>query len=204
MSLLYHIAYRIGFRPWEKRAVYRGGATDDAAAHTSSPPPELEALVEGPDALPPRRALDLGCGAGIDSTYLAAHGWEVTGIESEHRAIEDARARSRAAGVSPRFIEGDVTRMSDLDIGDGFTLILDIGCFHTLPRRSRGAYVRQIGAAASPDATLLLFAFGGIPGTAPKEEVAARFGPAWEIESHEQSNVPRIFRPMWYQMHRRA
>lgn len=203
MSLLYRTAYRIGFRPWERRAVYRGGATDSAAAHASSPP-ELEALVEGPDALPPGRALDLGCGAGIDSVYLAAHGWDVTGIESEPRAIADARARAQAAGVSPRFIEGNVTRMNDLGIGDDFTLILDIGCFHTLPRRSRDAHVRHINAVASPDATLLLFAFGGIPGTAPKREVLARFGPTWAIACHAQANVPRIFRPMWYRMHRRA
>lgn len=203
MSLLYHIAYRIGFRPWEKRAVYRGDATDDAA-HASSPPPELEALVEGPDALPPNRALDLGCGAGIDSIYLAAHGWDVTGIENEHRAIADAHVRARAAGVSPRFIEGDVTRLSDLGIGDGFTLLLDVGCFHTLQRRSRDAYARHVAAVAAPGATLLLFAFGGIPGTAPREEVEVRFAPAWEITWHAQPNVPRIFRPMWYRMHRRA
>lgn len=204
MSLLYWIAYRVGFRPWENRAVYRRGLGGNAATQGSSPPPELEALIEGPDALPPSRALDLGCGSGIDSVYLAAHGWDVTGIEYEHRAVADARARAQAAGGSPRFIEGDVTHLSDLSIGSGFTLLLDVGCFHTLPRKLRDEYVRQVAAVAAPDATLLLFAFGGIPGTAPREEVEARFRAAWAIAWHEQPHVRPIFRPSWYLMHRRA
>jgi len=89
-------------------------------------------------------------------------------------------------------------------VGSDFTLILDVGCFHTVPRRSREAYVRQVTAVAAPDATLLLFAFGGIPGTAPREEVEARFSPAWDVAWHEQPHVRRIFRPSWYLMHRRT
>ena len=204
MNLLYHLAYRIGFRPWEKRAAYRRGQGGDAASQASSPPPELEALVEGSDALPPRRALDLGCGAGIDSVYLTTHGWDVTGVEYEPRALADAQERARAAGVSPRFIQGDVTHLSEMGLGSEFTLILDVGCFHTLPRRSRDNYIREVTAVAAPGATLLLFAFGGIPGTAPREEVEARFSPAWDVAWHEQSNVARIFRPAWYLMHRRT
>ncbi len=204
MSLLYHIAYRIGFRPWEKRSAYRRGLGGDAASQASSPPPELEALIEGPESLSHGRALDLGCGAGIDAVYLAAHGWDVTGVEYESRALADAQERAQTAGVSPRFIQGDVTRLSDLGIGSDFTLILDVGCFHTLPRRSRDTYIRAVTAVAAPDAILLLFAFGGIPGTAPRAEVEARFSPAWDVAWHEQSNVARFFRPAWYLMYQRA
>ena len=105
--------------------------------------------------------------------------------------------------VSAHFIQGDVTRLSELGIGDGFTLLLDVGCFHTLPRRVRAEYVRQVSGVAASNATLLLFAFGGIPGTARREEVEARFAPFWEITWHEQPNVARLFRPAWYLMHRR-
>lgn len=91
-----------------------------------------------------------------------------------------------------------------MSTGSDFTLILDVGCFHTLPRRSRDNYIREVTAVAAPEAILLLFAFGGIPGTAPQEEVEARFSPAWDVAWHEQSNVARIFRPAWYLMHRRT
>lgn len=204
MSLLYHVAYRIGFRPWEQRAAYRRGMAGNAVTQGNRPPPELEALIEGKDALPTGRALDLGCGSGIDTVYLAQHGWDVTSIDSEARAVTDAKARAQAAGVNPRLIQGDVTRLNALGIGDGFSLLVDVGCFHTLPKKVRDAYVQQVTAVAAPEATLLMFAFGGIPGTAPRAEVEARFSQAWDISWHAQPHVRPMFAPSWYLMHRRA
>ena len=54
--------YSLGFAPWERRNV-----------------PELwRPLYEGPLALEPGRALDIGCGSGRDAVDLAGHGWQVT------------------------------------------------------------------------------------------------------------------------------
>ena len=127
--LVYWLAYRLGLAVWRRPA----------------PPAELVDLVEGSSPLPAGRALDLGCGTGTDSIYLATHGWDVTGVDTVPKALAIAGRAAAAAGVAPRFIAGDVTRLSDLGVGDGYALLLDFGCFHTLPEDRRSAYVASIG-----------------------------------------------------------
>jgi SAM-dependent methyltransferase len=134
------------------------------------------------------RALDLGCGTGTDSIYLASHGWQVTGIDMVPKALAIARRRAAAAGVSPSFVEGDVTRLQDLGLGDDHTLVLDFGCYHTLPEDRRPAYVASVSSATAPGGTLLLFGFRRPPRAAPMhagvtlEEVRARFAShGWQV-----------------------
>ena len=69
--------------------------------------------------------------------------------------------------MAPRFVEGDVTRLRDFGVGDGYTLLLDAGCFHTLPADLRPAYVDSVSEAAAPGSTLLLYGFVRPPRIAP-------------------------------------
>jgi SAM-dependent methyltransferase len=134
IRMLYRGAYRLGLTPWD----------------TGVAPPELVALVEGPDALRPGRALDLGCGTGAHAVYLARNGWQTTGVDLVGHAISTARRRAVAAGVDPTLIEGDVTRLTHLGIGDGYDLIFDFGCYHSLyPMAMRDAYARNVTEVAA-------------------------------------------------------
>src|SRR5260370_313031 len=45
------------------------------------------AVVEGSDALLPQKALDLGCGHGTNSNYMAQRGWDGTRIHFLPRAV---------------------------------------------------------------------------------------------------------------------
>jgi SAM-dependent methyltransferase len=179
-QLVYWLAYRLGLIVWQ-----RGTPLDD-----------LVRLVEGPAKLEPGRALDIGCGTGNDTIYLATHGWQVTAIDMVRKALTTARRKATAAGVAPRFVEGDVTRLQDLGIGEGYTLLLDFGCFHTLPEDRRPAYVTSISHAAAPGATLLLCGFKRPPKTAPMhagmtlDEVRQGFGGAgWQVVRAEQTSA---------------
>jgi hypothetical protein len=67
------------------------------------------------------------------SVYLAIHGWDVTAIDMVPKALATARRKAADAGLSLRFIEGDVTRLHDLGVGNGHTLLLNFGYLHTLP-----------------------------------------------------------------------
>jgi len=182
-GFVYRTFYRLGLRLWER----------------SSPPSDLVELVEGPNALPPGRALDLGCGTGTDSVYLARHGWDVTGVDMVPNALARARRRAAAAGVSPRYLQGDATRLQDLGVGEGFTLVLDFGCFHTLPDDRRDPYVQGVSRAAADGATLLLYGFANPPRLAPMraeftpEEVRRRFGPeGWELVTADRMSADAI------------
>jgi SAM-dependent methyltransferase len=59
-------------------------------------------------ALPPGRALDVGCGEGADAIWLATQGWTVTAIDVSAVALGRAQEASKAAGVSVEWISGDV------------------------------------------------------------------------------------------------
>ena len=180
--LVYRAVYALGLRFWERRG----------------PPAELVELVEGPHPLAVGRALDLGCGTGSDSIYLAQHGWEVTGVDMVPRALAIARRKAAAAGVRPRFVEGDVTRLRELGVGAGYSLLLDFGCFHTLPLDLRGAYVESVSAVAATGATFLLYGFARPPRLAPMPagvsltEVRERFASAWELERADESTAAAI------------
>lgn len=61
------------------------------------------------DHMPPAPAAvaDLGCGTGSLSVLLAGAGYAVTGLDSAPAMIRAARAKARAARVSPRFVTSD-------------------------------------------------------------------------------------------------
>jgi SAM-dependent methyltransferase len=169
--LVFRVFYRLGFTPWDGHEI----ATS------------LRTLVEGDQPLSPATALDIGCGTGDTSIYLAKHGWQVTGIDFVPKAIDKARAKARAAGVTVDFRVGDATELSSEGVGSGFHVIVDNGCLHGMSDDDRDAYVREATAVAAPDARLLLVEFMpgamlGVPGITP-DEIEQRFAPAWTLMS---------------------
>ena len=86
-------------------------------------------LVDAADRLPPGRALDLACGAGRNTLFLASLGWRVTAVDRSAVAI--GLVRERAAGLAVD------ARAADLERGEfaiepaGYDLICD---FHYLQR----------------------------------------------------------------------
>ena len=81
---------------WEDR--YRSG---DIPWDTGVVPPEVVSLVSS-GLLMPGWALDLGCGSGISSRYLAAHGFRVAGVDLAHSALARGRRSAATDARSPR------------------------------------------------------------------------------------------------------
>jgi SAM-dependent methyltransferase len=57
------------------------------------------------------RILDLGCGVGRDSFYLAGCGLDVVGLDLAGSGIGLAEAARREKGVAVRFLQGDACRL---------------------------------------------------------------------------------------------
>lgn len=182
--LLYRLAYLVGVKPWDSNVT----------------PPELVEWVEGPAALAPGRALDIGCGTGTNCAYLLDHNWAVTGVDFVPRALKTAKRKAPGATL----LIGDVTRLEDLGVNGPFDLMLDLGCFHSIPDDRRDAYAGEAARVAAPGATFLLFAFGEKgPGgiIAPETEIRRRFGGDFDI-AEVRPGAP-LLKQTWYRMIRK-
>jgi methylase of polypeptide subunit release factors len=62
---------------------------------TGQPSGELRRVLDR-FGIGPGRALELGCGTGMNAVYLALRGFAVTAIDLSPRAIRAARRRARA------------------------------------------------------------------------------------------------------------
>lgn len=168
------------FSQWFYNTMYRFTKPD---WDTGITPPEVTSTIDPFDR--PGRALDLGCGTGTSSIYLAQHGWHVTGVDFSPKAIELAHDKAQRAGVKIDLHLGDVSRVDFLF--DSFDLVLDIGCLHGLDRASRTRYAEQLRRLTHPGSKFLLFGFMrpvffGRYHLAP-EEIHALFEPVFVLNS---------------------
>jgi glycine/sarcosine N-methyltransferase len=104
---------------------------------------------------PNGRLLDLGCGTGEHSRFLASAGFEVTGVDSSPAML--AAAREGVSGGNPKFVEGDLEEVGTI-VGEGFGAALCLG--NTAPHLTEPASLRRfLGGLASrllPGAPFLL------------------------------------------------
>jgi SAM-dependent methyltransferase len=120
-----------------------------------APPPEIAELAQ---VLPPGRALDLGCGYGRASVFLAQHGWRVNGIDFIPKAIAVAWERAAAAGVADR-IDFHVASAAKLDfLTPPYDLAIDVGCMHSFSEELLRAYSDELARLLRPGGLYVLFA----------------------------------------------
>lgn len=191
MRWLYRAWYRWGTPPW-----------------VIGPREELVSLVDA-GGVPPGSALDLGCGVGDNSVFLAARGFEVVGVDYADSAVARARLNAAGRGVAVDFRVADVTSMPEVE--GPFDLIVDYGTFDDLPEENRPACYAEILRVSRPGTRLLLWCFEHPPGRwAPlirlvfggtgsvrPGEIEQTFGPSFDVERIANGSTGMRVQPSW-------
>jgi len=120
---------------------YRNGAYLEQW-HYDHPSPELAALVSCGLIKPGARVLEVGCGAGTDSIYLARAGVRVTGWDISRTAIDLAREAARTAGVQVSFQRVDI--FSPMVPRTNVDAVIDRGCLHNIPHEQWSEFSRRV------------------------------------------------------------
>ena len=94
-----------------------------------------------------KRALDVGCGAGLFATRLAELGLEVTAIDRDRETLRVARATSPGSDI--RFIEADVL---DADLTPAsFDFVSCLSAVHHMPLQTA---LQRLSSLLAPGGTL--------------------------------------------------
>ena len=127
----------------------------DPAWRISAIPQELKDAVENEWFPAKASILDIGCGSGEVSSWLAEQGFTVLGVDIAEGAIQRARLRNADKQDKLSFNTLDICRQSTAP--KQFEVLVGRGCLHTINPEFMPDYVKNIAASASQGARFLLF-----------------------------------------------
>lgn len=119
--------------------------------------------------LTPGRVLDVGCGPGRNSVFLARNGFQVDAVDLSATAI--AWAAERAEGLGIRFRHGDAFTTEGT-----YDLVYDSGCFHHLLPHRRVSHLALLDRVLKPSGHFALTCFTDEEGTAAPDTDLYRLG----------------------------
>ncbi|WP_276274010.1 class I SAM-dependent methyltransferase [Haloarcula litorea] len=136
-------------------------------------------LVRGP-------VLDVGCGTGELSLFVARQGHDVLGIDLSSLAISQARQKARWRQIPAQFLVLDALDLPALAArGFSFRTVLDCAMFHILGASERDRFIAGLDTVVEPGGLVCLLGDArrqpdAIYGITPAE-VRRRFGDGWTV-----------------------
>ncbi len=162
------------------------------AAYEGTPPwdigrpqPEFVRLAEAGEIV--GSVLDVGCGTGEHTIYLASLGHEALGIDGAPRAIEKARRKAQQRGSAATFMVADALDLSK--IGRQFDTVIDSGLFHVFSDDERPRFVTSLSWVVRPGGRYIMMCFSELqpgdwgPRRVSQAEIRAAFNHGWTIEA---------------------
>lgn len=142
---------------WERR--WREGSESEFVWHMDEVPPELSGLLDHDDALPAGAVVDLGCGGGVATTWLAQRPEPqrraTVGVDIAHGAAAEARRLARREGAAPSFVVADAAALPFRQ--GALALVFDRGCLQNVPRERWPRYFTEVETALRPGGAHQLF-----------------------------------------------
>jgi len=143
----------------KKLAGEQGWATDDVAIKNIQ---TLEKVLSPYDILAQAKSsLELGCGAGQLSLWLAKKGITVSGIDIAPTAIKMARENFQNSQHSGNFEVGSVLNLPEL-IDAPFDLIIDGHCLHCIIGKDRTLFFSEAQRMMHAGSTLIIKTMCGV------------------------------------------
>lgn len=144
-------------KPRDTEDVYQNVPTPEIPWNVEDPPKVLVDLVEK-GRIKPCHCIDLGCGTGNYSIYLAKNGFDVTGIDISPSAIGLAKKNAREKYVKCQFIVADVLHAGE-QIQDTFDFAFDWEVLHHVFPQKRKRYIESVFRLLNPGGTYLSVCF---------------------------------------------
>ena len=118
-------------------------------------------LAEIAEPLTPGRALDLGCGEGADTLWLAEHGWDVVGVDISDTALSRAADEAAARGLTDkmRFLQ---TNLSE-SFPDGTFDLISAQFLQSMVHLDRERIFASSARAVAPGGLLVVVDHGAAP-----------------------------------------
>jgi 2-polyprenyl-3-methyl-5-hydroxy-6-metoxy-1,4-benzoquinol methylase len=136
-----------------ERVYEKASKPSDLLWHSEEPSPFLVKVIQ--ERKKAGTALDLGCGAGVFSIYLAKSGYEVTGLDFIPKALEMASQLAKEKAAQVNWVQADLLNWNP-EIK--FDVILDSGCLHTISNKTK--FKQNIVDWLSPGGDFILGHFG--------------------------------------------
>jgi cyclopropane fatty-acyl-phospholipid synthase-like methyltransferase len=125
--------------------------------------PEIVSLVYNGVIKEKSKILEVGCGLGAESIFLAARGMNVTAMDLSEDAIEKCKKISEVYSLNINWMVHDLLGEELFD--EEFDIITDQGCFHHMHEDEREIYANRIYKYLKPGGMIVLRAFSDkIPG----------------------------------------
>jgi len=141
----------------EMDEIYKNIPQEEIPWNNETPPDQLVELVES-GKIKPCKGIDLGCGTGNYSIYLAGKGFIMTGMDISPAVINLAKKNAKKKSVNCTFLARDLTGIMKT-MNETFDFAFDWDVLHHVFPEKRKKYVTNVVKLLNPRGNYLSVCF---------------------------------------------